>query len=315
MALYYSILKYQKENYTFLNNAFTVIELVSPNDDRNDILNEVEILFAPLGFYVGREKIDSCKNLKVIVSNTTGIPHIDISYAKSKNISVCALHDEQAFLRTITPTAEHTIGLIFALYRKLLSAHNTVLQYSWNRNDFVAPKMLSRLCCGIVGYGRLGSMVGMILRAMGSQVIYYDPYIEGGEVTLEALACKSNILTIHAPANPSTTHLISRKILQFLPKGAIVINTARGELLDHDALLELIETGHIGGAALDTLPGEYSDAFTDTPFFKKIVNFARNHENLLLTPHIGGSTSDARSETELFVLQKALNVMKERAIA
>lgn len=310
-ALYYTLMQYQPVNFQQLQQDFDLIQLADPSQDRADILSEIEILFAPLGFYVDAQKMDRCPKLKAIVSNTTGIPHIDADAAAKRDIAVCALHDEQAFLDTITPTAEHTIGLLLAVARRVVPAHHSVLKGHWDRNDWVAPSMLSRLSLGIVGYGRLGKRVARVGQAFDMQVDYYDPYVPGGAPCLKTLAEKSNVLSLHAPANAQTQHCVSREILMALPKGAIVINTARGELLDTQAMLDLLESGHLAGAGLDTLPGEYQLDFQQTPLFQTVIAYAKQNKNVVLTPHIGGSTSDARIETERFVIDKARRLFEK----
>jgi D-3-phosphoglycerate dehydrogenase len=97
--------------------------------------------------------------------------------------------------------------------------------------------------------------------------------------------------------------------MEALPHGAMVINTARGELLDLDALLDLLESGHLQAAALDTIDGEYDPDFSAGFAASRLANYARAHDNLVLTPHIGGSTIDAWSETERFVIEKAARTL------
>jgi D-3-phosphoglycerate dehydrogenase len=306
-ALYYRIMQYQSENRSRLNEIFDVIEMADPRSDTDAVLAEAEVLFAPLGFRIDADKMARCPRLRAIVSNTTGIPHIDAEAARVRGIAVCALHDEQEFLDSITPTAEHTIGLMLAAWRKIPAAHAAALEGRWDRRPWGAPAMFSRLRLGIVGYGRLGRKVADIARAMGMDVAYYDPGKANGLATLTALAQRSDVLSLHAPALPSTRGLISREVLQALPKGAMVINTARGELLDADALIDLLESKHLHAAALDVVDGEYDVEFD---FAKtRVAAYARTHDNLILTPHIGGSTQDAWSETERYVIEKAARAL------
>jgi D-3-phosphoglycerate dehydrogenase len=308
-ALYYRILRYQPENRELLRAAFDTIELDDPRHETPEILAGIEVLFAPLGFRVDDEKMAQCPKLRAIVSNTTGVPHIDVAAAHKRNVVICALHDEPVFLDAITPTAEHTIGLLLAVWRRIPAAHAAALRGAWDRRPWAAPRMLSRMRLGIVGCGRLGQKVAVIARAFGMDVAYYDPYVSGGMDSLLMLASRSDVLSLHAPANSETINLVSRAILEALPRGAVVINTARGELLDLDALLDLLEAGHIAAAALDTLPGEYDPEFAKGLAASRVARFAREHDNLLLTPHIGGSTVDAWRETECFVIEKACRAL------
>jgi D-3-phosphoglycerate dehydrogenase len=308
-ALYYSILSYQPESLLLINRIFDVTTLPDPRSDKPELLAEVEALFAPLGFPVTATRMDACPHLRVIVSNTTGVPHIDLDVASARDIAVCALHDEQAFLDTITPTAEHTIGLMLAVWRRIPAAHAAAVAGHWDRRPWGAPRMFSRMRLGIVGFGRLGRKVARIGEAMGMQVQYFDPHVSGGAGSLFDLARASDILSLHAAATSATRGLVSREVLNALPRGALVVNTARGELLDADALLDLLESGHIHAAALDTVSGEYDPGFAAELSSSRLASYARDHDNLILTPHIGGSTVDAWGETEAFVIAKAARAL------
>ncbi len=309
-GLYYRVMQYQPENLAVLRAALDLVECDDPRQDDGDVLREIALLCAPLGFRVDAAKLARCPRLRAVISNTTGIPHIDAIEARRRGVAVCALHDEQAFLETITPTAEHTIGLLLALWRRIPQASQAVLAGQWDRRPWPAPRMLSRMRLGLVGYGRLGRKVARIAEAMGMQVAFYDPHVPGGAKDLLDLAARSDVLSLHAVANSETAGLVSRAVLQALPRGAVVVNTARGELLDVQAVLDLLESGHLAGAALDTVDGEYDPDFVRSFGSSRLLGYARTHANLLLTPHIGGSTVDAWRETERFVIDKALRALQ-----
>lgn len=309
VAVYFDILRFQSENLHLLESTFDVQRFPNPHETTSEVLVEMVLMFAPLGYMVDAALMDRCPSLRVIASNTTGVPHIDLDAAAERGICVCALHDEKEFLDSITPTAEHTIGLMLAAWRRIPAAHDAACEGAWDRRPWGAPAMLSRLTLGLVGYGRLGKKVADIARAMGMEVIWYDPYVPGGEPKLATLAKKSHILSLHALANRETRGIVSRDTLKALPRGAMVVNTARGELLDEDALLDLLESGHLSCAALDTIEGEYEPDFSEKFKSSRLVAYARSRNNLLLTPHIGGSTVDAWRETERRVIEKAANTL------
>ena len=172
--------------------------------------------------------------------------------------------------------------------------------------------MFSRMTLGLVGYGRLGRKVAEIAMAMGMRTAFFDPYVEGGELSLVNLARKSDILSIHAVANKETRGLVSRNVLSELPSGAMVVNTARGEILDLDALLDLMDSGHIYAAGLDVIDGEFEPDFEASLSSSRVLDFARKNDRLVLTPHTGGSTYDAWLETEQFVIEKVIRQIKEK---
>jgi len=170
--LYYRILNYQPANLELLKKQFNVILLNNPDYDTEKILADVDVILAPLGYFFGREKIDIAKNLKIIASNTTSEPHIDVKYAEKNGINVISLKRYPDFLKTITPTAEHTMGLILAVMRRIPWAFDSVLDGVWNRRLFGAKGMLSQMSLGIVGLGRLGSLVAKYAVAFGMDVYY-----------------------------------------------------------------------------------------------------------------------------------------------
>lgn len=308
VALYFRILKYQPTNLHFLEENFTLLSLDHPGENTAQVLEQVELLFAPLGFQVDDIYMDRCPRLKVIASNTTGVPHIDLVAAARRGVAVCALHDEQAFLDTITSTAEHAIGLMLAAARRLPAAHQAACTGAWDRKLWGSPRMMSRSRLGLVGYGRLGRKVATIAQAMGMEVAWYDPHVAdtpGRIGNLSVLASRSDVLSLHAVANEETRGLVHRGILEALPRGAIVVNTARGELLDTEGLLDLLESGHLWAAALDTIDGEYRLDFSEIFAKSRLARYVCSHDNLIITPHIGGSTVDAWTETEGRVIAKA----------
>ncbi len=310
-ALYYSILNYAPGNLEMIQAHFDLVELPDPSHDTPSVLGSIEALFAPLGFNVDAAKMAACPNLQVVISNTTSIPHIDRTAAAQRGIRICALHDEQAFLETITPTAEHTIGLMIALQRRIPAAHADVLAGEWSRWKWGAPKMLSRMQLGLVGYGRLGRRVARIAETIGMAVSFYDPNVAGGFPSLLELARTSDVLSLHASATAENRHLVSERILRALPRGALLINTARGELLDTQALLTVLREGHLGGAALDTIDGEFESGFAARFASSPLARYARERDNLILTPHIGGSTLDAWAETQERVIRKAIQAFED----
>ncbi|MCB2181369.1 MAG: hydroxyacid dehydrogenase [Desulfobulbaceae bacterium] len=314
-ALYYSMLKYQPENLQRLHQAFQVTELPDPSHDSKEILAGTEVLFAPLGYQVDREKIDAAPRLKVIASNTTGHPHIDVNYAKSKGIQVACLKFAQDFLSTITPTAELTWGLIITLTRNLIAANRSVLEGKWDRRPFGAPAMLSSLDLGIVGLGRLGGMVAQYGKVFGMKVRYFDPFVASSDKdierldTLEELVATSDIITIHVPHEPETEGMFNQDIFSSCKQGAYLINTARGELIDWGAFLSALKNGRLAGAAIDVFEGEFQPGFQDTFYDHPVLEYARNNDNLFITPHIGGSTVDAWRKTEGHTIDMALDFL------
>lgn len=314
-ALYYEMLNYQPSNLALLREHFDLVTLETPTDDTDEVLRQVEVGFAPLGFEYDRDKIDRMPNLRVIASNTTGEPHIDREYAESKGIAVFSLKDEDEFLETITPTAEHTWGLLLALMRHIPQAYESVLDGNWSRWPFPGKSMLSNLTIGIVGMGRLGRLVADYARAFRMEEIgFYDPNTGAEEVpfaekvdTLEELVGRYDVVTIHAPSTEETRGMFDEAVFASFREGSYLVNTARGELVDEEALVESLEAGRLAGAALDVFDGEYEVDHERRLRASPLYQYARENDDLLLTPHIGGSTYDAWEATERRVIKKAVD--------
>ena len=298
---------YQRESLDVLYTHFDVTVLETPDQDTAEILADAEVLFAPLGYMVDQKKIDGCSNLRVVASNTTGHPHIDVDYCRQKGIEVACLKFAKDFLERITPTAELSFGLIIAVTRGLIRARESVMSGKWDRRPFGAPKMLSRMKLGVVGLGRLGKKVANYGQAFDMAVRYHDPFVESEALVqstnLKELATWCEILTIHVPYEKATQNLIGREVIFAMPQGSYLVNTSRGELIDWRALQDALESGHLAGAALDVFEGEFDPGFQERFSNHPLLELARRHENILITPHIGGSTVDAWRETELKTIE------------
>lgn len=276
---------------------------------RRELLERIsayDILIVRLHHQIDREVFEAGKNLKAIVSATTGLDHIDLETAKNLNIPVLSLKGEQTFLSTITATAEHTWGLLLALMRRIPEAIDSVQAGLWNR-DALKGHDLEGKRLGIVGFGRLGKQVSIYGSAFRMRVAAYDPFLDTWPTTvlrkpsLPELLADSDVLTIHVNLHPGALKLIGRSELAALPRGSVLVNTSRGQLLDEAALLDALVFGQLGGAAIDVLADERQH---DTRQNNPLLAYAKHHRNLLITPHIGGATHEAMSKTEVFMAHK-----------
>lgn len=312
------MLKFQPENLEILKKNFDMVILETPQNDTDEILSDIEIAFAPLGFFFDKGKINRMPKLKIIASNTTGEPHIDREYAESKGIKVISLKYEQEFLKTITPTAEHTFGLILALIRRTPWAFDSVLKGAWDRRPFGGKAMLSRMSIGIAGLGRLGKLVAQYAKAFQMpQILFYDPHVKKSDIegiekvnSLEELISQSDIITIHIPVEKETQKLFNKELFSKFKAGSFLINTSRAELVDEKAMLAALELGKLAGAAIDVFEGEFEMNHDELLRKSPLLAYAKTHDNLLITPHIGGSTLDAWKLTEQRVIDKIFEQLK-----
>jgi D-3-phosphoglycerate dehydrogenase / 2-oxoglutarate reductase len=265
-----------------------------------------EALVVRLGLMVDRAVLTAGDALRLVGTPTTGLDHIDLQAAQERGIAVLSLKGERLFLDQVYATAEHTFALLLSLVRQIPAAFEAVGRYEWRR-DLYRGRELSGKALGIVGCGRLGSMVARYGAAFGMRVLVYDPYqprLPEGVTTCSTLAellAESDVVSLHVPLNPETEGMFSAGQFSLLRPGAILINTARGAVLDERTLLQALESGRLAGAALDVLCNE----FELTQGAKNpLIEYARTHDNLIITPHIGGATQESIEKADLFIARK-----------
>lgn len=237
------------------------------------------------------EVIMDAARLKVVVAATTGATHIDQSALKERGIPLLTLKGQTEILRELTPAAELSWALVMACARRLRGAILHVASAAWDRTEFPGV-MLKGRTIGLIGMGRIGTWMARYAHAFGMNIQYFDPYEESApeyakRVSLEELVSSSDVVSIHVHVNEETTGMISRELIQTFKHGSIFINTARGELTDEFALVEALETGRLAALGVDVLLGEPD--IRNNPIWE----YAKSHENVVITPHIGGFCPDA----------------------
>lgn len=304
--------RYSRKAYEKLCEVLSVDERNLSGQELANAAINYDILIVRLRSYIGPEFFIPESKLKYIVSATTGIDHIDTNAAQKHGTRVLNLRGETSFLKTITATSEHTMGLILALLRNIPSAHNSVLQNKWERDLFIGRDLCSQTI-GLIGLGRLGSKVAEFAHAFNMKVKAYDPYIDNKIwpdyvhrcENMDQLLSSSTIISLHVHLDASTRGLIGFNEIDKMAKEAVIINTSRGALIEEKALLHGLITKKIKGAALDVLADEiYTGA--DSP----LLEYARDNSNLIITPHIGGATIDSMHRTEEFMADKLINNIK-----
>jgi D-3-phosphoglycerate dehydrogenase len=278
---------------------------------------DYEALFVKLGLAYDATVFDAAPSLKYIVTPTTGLDHIDTVEAEKRGIQVLSLKGETAFLNTIKSTAEHTWAILLALVRNIPAAVEDVRKQGWRREPFLATELNGKKL-GIIGYGRLGRMVAQYGVAFGMEVVVNDNnpaqltgLPEGIQsVSLENLLAESQVISLHIPSNPANYHFIDDGKIALMEKLPVIINTSRGEVVDEDALLRALYSGTISGAAIDVIEGD--SVWEDTiPADQPLLEYARDNDNLLITPHMGGYAIESIENTRLFMAQKFLTAFRK----
>jgi D-3-phosphoglycerate dehydrogenase len=266
--------------------------------------SEVKILVVRLAYRIDSSFLSKYPSVKFIISPTTGLTHIDMLFCKKKSIKIFSLQSYKEKINDITSTAELTLGLIIALLRKIPQAHNNVVNSNkWNRDEFKS-RQLSNLSLGIIGLGRIGGHLANYAKALGMEVSAYDPFINNKRFNLfcakkkplDLLLKQSDIISINADLRSDNYNLIDAHEISLMQKHALIVNTARGALLNECAASKALQNGYIAGIAVDVLSEEHS--LNSSLFLSPLVKSAKKGLNVIITPHIGGCTLDAMQITE-----------------
>jgi D-3-phosphoglycerate dehydrogenase len=249
--------------------------------------------------------IASCPSLKIICKHGVGVTNIDVAAATERAIPVLTTPATNA-----QSVAELTVGLMLSAARQLPFFQQEIAEGRWTRSSQGIE--LSGKTLGLVGYGEIGRRVAHIAKAIGMRTAFFDPAIAPGTDTsgaiqyssLQELLKNSNVLSLHCPVNKATRLMLNADTLAQLPDSAIVINTSRGELIDEPALVQALTEGKIAAAGLDTVAVEPLPL--DHPF--------RQFSNIVMTPHIGGTTPEALDAVSRSAAQQCLDFLQQNRI-
>jgi phosphoglycerate dehydrogenase-like enzyme len=262
-----------------------------PGEVQSRIRTVDALLDASMKVPITDAMVASAAKLKIISCATTGSDHIERSELDRRGIPVRTLMEDKQLLLNLTPAAELSWALLMACARMLPAAIDHVKEGGWDREQFPGI-MLNGKRIGIIGCGRIGTWMSRYARGFGMDIVGYDPFISEfpphiEPVTLEELARSSDFITIHVPFTDDTQKLFSESCFAQIKTGAILINTSRGAVIDENALLDALESRRLKAAGLDVL--------TDEPEVEKspLIQYAKTHHNLILTPHCGGFSHDA----------------------
>jgi D-3-phosphoglycerate dehydrogenase len=227
--------------------------------------------------------------LRVIARVGVGFDSIDIAAA-----SACGVYVATAPGGNERVVADHTVGLMLALLRRIPELDRDMRTGGWNRTGRFIPRELSGLTVGLVGCGTIGSFVAERLRGFDVELLIHDPALGGDSTPLDALLGASHVVSLHCPLLPSTHHLIDAAALRQMRSDAILVNAARGPIVDEAALIEALRAGAIAGAALDVYE-------TEPPHDSPLLAF----DNVVVSPHNAGM-SETSVETMLRIATQAV---------
>ena len=272
-----------------------------------EFLSDMTVLFVRLGHRIDAEFLALAPKLRVLCSPTTGVTHIDLSALSRRRIALLTLKGEIEFLERIRATPEHAIGLLIALLRNYRTAFIDSENAHWDR-DRCRGEELYGMDVGIIGFGRVGRRLAAYLHAFGAKVGWYDPHITDAvpvttrHASVKHLIDANRAIILAASYQAETPPIIDKEAIDGL-EGKYFVNVARGELVDEDALLALIDRRRLAGCAVDVIADEFN------PRHRKRWISATREKNVIVTPHIGGATFASMQATEEFIAAKLAGLL------
>lgn len=267
-------------------------------------LKEFDVYFATLEVRLTADLIDSAPQLKVIATPSTGWDHIDLAHARARGIAFLSLKEHADFLDRVTSTAEMGWALLLAVVRRLPWSFDAARRGQWGRNRYRGHQ-LSGKTLGILGYGRLGRIMarqglGFAMRVIACDVKDVVPEPGVALVSFQTLLRESDVISVDVHLTEENVGLLGANEFAMMKEGAFLVNTSRGRVADEAALLTALKSGHLGGAGLDVIDGEWNPDLAQHP----LIAYARAHENLVISPHTGGVTYEAQRMTMAFMVDR-----------
>ena len=259
-------------------------------------IQEADALIIRSGTKVTSEVINAGDRLAVVGRAGIGVDNVDVPAASARGVVVMNTPGGN----TVT-TAEHAIALLVALARHIPQATASMKAGKWEKKKFVGLELYNRTL-GVIGLGNIGRIVAEKAKGLGMKIVAFDPFLSDEAaakldvepVTFEELLSRSDIITVHVPRTKDTTGLLGREAFSKVKPGVLLVNAARGGIVDEEALLEALDSGQVGGAALDVFVEEPPPA--DHPLL--------GHPNLICTPHLGASTEQAQVNVAIAVAEQ-----------
>jgi D-3-phosphoglycerate dehydrogenase / 2-oxoglutarate reductase len=248
-------------------------------------LRDADALLVRSATTVDAEVLAAAPKLKIVARAGVGLDNVDVDAATARGVLVV-----NAPTSNIHSAAEHALALMLAAARQIPAADATLREHAWKRSSFSGTEIYGKTV-GVVGLGRIGQLVAQRLAAFGTHVVAFDPYVSAARaaqlgielLALDDLLARADFISVHLPKTPETAGLFGKETLAKTRPGVIIVNAARGGLIDEQALADAIASGHVRGAGLDVFATE---PCTDSPLFEL--------PQVVVTPHLGASTAEAQ---------------------
>ncbi len=285
-------------------------------DDYDEVLNNIEkydAYLSALTVKIDKKILNNAKKLKVIGSPSTGTDHLDKEHMKKLNIKWFDISKEYQLINSFTATAELGFGLLLMLIRKIDIATQATKKGLWEREKYTGVQLYNKTY-GILGLGRLGKISSKIASGFGMKVIAHDKLdiklSNVNMVSFDELVSKSDFLSIHIHLTKENENIINDTVFNNMKPSSILINTARGKLIDENALLNALKSKKIKGAVLDLIDGEWDSNILS----HKLIQYSKFNSNLVISPHIGGATIESINGARVFMINKIAEYLKNNLI-
>ena len=281
-----------------------VVMKTPSSDELCELIKDFDGIIVRNSTKMTKEVLNCAKNLKIIARAGVGVDNIDVVSATEKGVWVVNSPNGNT-----EATAEHTIGMLLALARKIPQAYESVNAGKFERSKFLGCELCGKTLA-VIGFGKIGSRVAEIAKVLGMEILVYDPFADKAKVealgykkydTVEELLPLCDCLTVHVPKNKDTVDLINEDNIYNMKKGALIVNCARGGIINECALAKALAEGYIAGAAIDVFVDEPN--ITECPLYKA-------SENLIMVPHLGASTIEAQVKVAKDVAEQAVEVLQ-----
>ena len=266
------------------------------------IIGDYDALMIRSGTTVTADIIEAADKLRIIGRAGVGVDNVDVPAATKRGVLVVNSPEGNTIA-----AAEQALALMLALSRHVPHAHASTMAGGWDRKKYVGNELYKKKL-GVVGLGKIGSHVARVAKAMGMDVMAYDPFVSAERaqqmqvrlMPLPALFAEADFISLHLPRTPDTENLVNAELLKTMKSTARIVNCARGGIIDESALAEAVENGTIGGAALDVYANEPLEAGSP---------LRQVRERLILTPHLGASTEEAQENVAIDVAEQIRDVL------
>ncbi|WP_167477062.1 phosphoglycerate dehydrogenase [Nocardia arthritidis] len=258
---------------------------------------EADALLVRSATTVDAEVLEAGKNLKIVARAGVGLDNVDVPAATERGVMVV-----NAPTSNIHTAAEHAVTLLLAAARQIPAADATLREHTWQRSKFNGVEIFGKTV-GVIGLGRIGQLFAARLAAFETKIVAYDPYVSPARaaqlgielLSLDEVLQRADFISVHLPKTPETKGLLSKEKLALTKPGVIIVNAARGGLIDESALADAIKSGHVRAAGIDVFETE---PCTDSPLFEL--------PQVVVTPHLGASTAEAQDRAGTDVAKSVL---------